>query len=50
MQRGSPLTLGCSAGSTACWMLILGTRIYIVIRCRPTGISTLNVRVCEMEN
>uniref|UniRef100_M1DYG9 Matrix metalloprotease 1 n=1 Tax=Solanum tuberosum TaxID=4113 RepID=M1DYG9_SOLTU len=44
MQRGSPLTLECSAGSTACRMLILGTCVCITIRCRPTGISTWNVR------
>ncbi|WMV29331.1 hypothetical protein MTR67_022716 [Solanum verrucosum] len=25
MQEGSPLILECSAGSTTCWMLILGT-------------------------
>ncbi|WMV09719.1 hypothetical protein MTR67_003104 [Solanum verrucosum] len=50
MQRGSPLTLECSTGSTTCWMLILGTCVCIVIRCRSTGISTLNVRVCEMES
>ncbi|WMV08565.1 hypothetical protein MTR67_001950 [Solanum verrucosum] len=31
------------------WMLILITWVYIIIRCRPTGISTLNVRVCELE-
>ncbi|WMV15719.1 hypothetical protein MTR67_009104 [Solanum verrucosum] len=30
-------------------MLIWGTCICIVIRCRPTGISTWNVRVCELE-
>ncbi|WMV57493.1 hypothetical protein MTR67_050878 [Solanum verrucosum] len=31
-------------------MLIRGTCICIVIRCRPTGINTLNVRVCELES
>ncbi|WMV40801.1 hypothetical protein MTR67_034186 [Solanum verrucosum] len=50
MQGGSPLTLECSVGSTTCRMLIRGTCICIVIRCRPTGISTWNVRVCELEN
>ncbi|WMV45667.1 hypothetical protein MTR67_039052 [Solanum verrucosum] len=49
MQGGSPLTLSCSTGSTRCWMLILVTCVCITIRCRPTGISTLNVRVCELE-
>ncbi|WMV49862.1 hypothetical protein MTR67_043247 [Solanum verrucosum] len=29
------------------WMLILVTCVYIIIRCRPIGISTLNVRVYE---
>ncbi|WMV54245.1 hypothetical protein MTR67_047630 [Solanum verrucosum] len=29
-----------------CWMLILVTYVDIIIRCRPNGISTLNVRVC----
>ncbi|WMV07444.1 hypothetical protein MTR67_000829 [Solanum verrucosum] len=33
-----------------CCMLILGTCVCIIIRCRPTGISTLNVRVCELES
>ncbi|WMV22880.1 hypothetical protein MTR67_016270 [Solanum verrucosum] len=28
-------------------MLILVTCVCIIIRCRPTGINTLNVRVCE---
>ncbi|WMV30583.1 hypothetical protein MTR67_023968 [Solanum verrucosum] len=28
-------------------MMILVTCICIIIRCRPTGISTLNVRACE---
>ncbi|WMV24418.1 hypothetical protein MTR67_017803 [Solanum verrucosum] len=49
MQGDSPLTLECSTRSTACWMLILVTCVCIIIRCRPTGISTLNVRVCELE-
>ncbi|WMV33924.1 hypothetical protein MTR67_027309 [Solanum verrucosum] len=34
-------------GSTMHWMPILVTCVCIIIRCRPTGISTLNVRVCE---
>ncbi|WMV31345.1 hypothetical protein MTR67_024730 [Solanum verrucosum] len=50
MQRGSPLTLKYSTGSTANQMLALGTCVCIIIRCRPTGISTLNVRVCELES
>ncbi|WMV14258.1 hypothetical protein MTR67_007643 [Solanum verrucosum] len=29
------------------WMPILVTCVCIIIRCKPTGISTLNVRVCE---
>ncbi|WMV09543.1 hypothetical protein MTR67_002928 [Solanum verrucosum] len=29
------------------WMLILVTCICIIKRCRPNGISTLNVRACE---
>ncbi|WMV23816.1 hypothetical protein MTR67_017201 [Solanum verrucosum] len=45
MQRGSSLTLKYSTGSTANRMLALGNCVCI-IRCRPTGISTLNVRVC----
>ncbi|WMV14060.1 hypothetical protein MTR67_007445 [Solanum verrucosum] len=49
MQGGSQLILECSAGSTTCWMLILGTCVCIIIRCRPTGISTWNVRVCELD-
>ncbi|WMV24328.1 hypothetical protein MTR67_017713 [Solanum verrucosum] len=28
-------------------MLILVTCVCIIIRCRPTDISTLDVRVCE---
>ncbi|WMV09966.1 hypothetical protein MTR67_003351 [Solanum verrucosum] len=44
MQGGLPLTLECSVGSTAYWMLILGTCVCIIIRCRPTGIRTWNVR------
>ncbi|WMV14499.1 hypothetical protein MTR67_007884 [Solanum verrucosum] len=44
MQRGSTLTLKCSTRSTANRMLALGTCVCIIIRCRPTGISTLNVR------
>ncbi|WMV19490.1 hypothetical protein MTR67_012875 [Solanum verrucosum] len=32
------------------WMLILVTCVCIIIRCRPTGISTFNVRVCELES
>ncbi|WMV08218.1 hypothetical protein MTR67_001603 [Solanum verrucosum] len=28
-------------------MLILVTCVCIIRRCRPTGISTLNVRVCK---
>ncbi|WMV52073.1 hypothetical protein MTR67_045458 [Solanum verrucosum] len=31
------------------WMPILVTCVCIIRRCRPTGISTLNVRVCELE-
>ncbi|WMV39804.1 hypothetical protein MTR67_033189 [Solanum verrucosum] len=50
MQRGSPLTLKYSTGSTANWMLALGTCVCIIIRCRSTGISTLNVRLCELES
>ncbi|WMV07580.1 hypothetical protein MTR67_000965, partial [Solanum verrucosum] len=49
-QGGSPLTLECSAGSTACWVLILDTYVCIIRRCRTTGISTWNVRVCELES
>uniref|UniRef100_M1CPC2 Late blight resistance protein n=1 Tax=Solanum tuberosum TaxID=4113 RepID=M1CPC2_SOLTU len=51
MQGSSPLTLSAQVGSTRRWMLILVTCICICIirRCRPTGISTLNVRVCELE-
>ncbi|WMV23635.1 hypothetical protein MTR67_017020 [Solanum verrucosum] len=49
MQGGSPQTLSAQAGSTRCWMLILVTCVCIIIRCRPTDISTLNVRVCELE-
>ncbi|WMV37627.1 hypothetical protein MTR67_031012 [Solanum verrucosum] len=30
-------------------MLILVTCVCIIIRCRPTSISILNVRVCESE-
>ncbi|WMV42504.1 hypothetical protein MTR67_035889 [Solanum verrucosum] len=30
-------------------MLILVTYVCIIRRCKPTGISTLNVRVCELE-
>ncbi|WMV30525.1 hypothetical protein MTR67_023910 [Solanum verrucosum] len=30
-------------------MLIMVTCVCIMIRCRPTGISTLNVQVCELE-
>ncbi|WMV52169.1 hypothetical protein MTR67_045554 [Solanum verrucosum] len=30
-----------------CWMLILVTCVCIIRECRPTGISTLNIRVCE---
>ncbi|WMV46148.1 hypothetical protein MTR67_039533 [Solanum verrucosum] len=30
-----------------CWMLNLVTCVCIVKRCRPVGISTLNVRVYE---
>ncbi|WMV45706.1 hypothetical protein MTR67_039091 [Solanum verrucosum] len=30
-------------------MPILVTCVCIIIRCMPTGISTLNVRVCELE-
>ncbi|WMV07956.1 hypothetical protein MTR67_001341 [Solanum verrucosum] len=29
------------------WMLILVTCVCIIIRRRPNGISTLNVRVCK---
>ncbi|WMV59822.1 hypothetical protein MTR67_053207 [Solanum verrucosum] len=50
MQGGSPLTLECSTRSTARWMLILVTCVCTIIRCRPTGISTLNVRICELES
>ncbi|WMV34050.1 hypothetical protein MTR67_027435 [Solanum verrucosum] len=50
MQGGSPLTLECSTGSTACWMLVLVTCAYIIIICRLTGINTLNVRVCDLES
>ncbi|WMV49702.1 hypothetical protein MTR67_043087 [Solanum verrucosum] len=32
-----------------CWMLILVTCVCIIRRCRSIGISTLNVRVCELE-
>ena len=32
-----------------CRLLIWDTWICIMKRCRPTGISTLNVRVCELE-
>ncbi|WMV34345.1 hypothetical protein MTR67_027730 [Solanum verrucosum] len=48
MQGGLPLTLKCSTGSTACRVLILGTCVCIVIRCRPTDISILNVQVCKL--
>ncbi|WMV34355.1 hypothetical protein MTR67_027740 [Solanum verrucosum] len=50
MQGGSLLTLKCSTGSTACRVLILGTCVCIIIRCRPTGISTMNIRVCKLES
>ncbi|WMV26514.1 hypothetical protein MTR67_019899 [Solanum verrucosum] len=50
MQGGSPLTLECSTGSTVYWMMILRTCVCIVIRCRPTGISTWNVRECELDS
>ncbi|WMV42348.1 hypothetical protein MTR67_035733 [Solanum verrucosum] len=49
MQEGSPLTMKCSTGSTVRRMPILVNYICIIRRCRPTGISTLNVRVCELE-
>ncbi|WMV07152.1 hypothetical protein MTR67_000537 [Solanum verrucosum] len=50
MQGGSPLTLECSTGSTGHWMPILVIYACIIRRCRPTGISTLNVRVCDSWN
>ncbi|WMV58025.1 hypothetical protein MTR67_051410 [Solanum verrucosum] len=31
------------------WMLTLVTCVCIIKRCRPSGISLLNVRVCELE-
>ncbi|WMV41259.1 hypothetical protein MTR67_034644 [Solanum verrucosum] len=46
MQGGSPTDSRVHTGSTMSWMLILVTFVCIVIRYRPTGISTLNVRVC----
>ncbi|WMV32399.1 hypothetical protein MTR67_025784 [Solanum verrucosum] len=49
MQGGSPTHSGVLIGSTMCWMSILVTCVCIIIRCKPTGISTLNVRVCELE-
>ncbi|WMV51707.1 hypothetical protein MTR67_045092 [Solanum verrucosum] len=49
MQGGSPTNCECSTGSTRHWMLILVTCVFIIRRCRPTGISTLNVPVCELE-
>ncbi|WMV33578.1 hypothetical protein MTR67_026963 [Solanum verrucosum] len=32
------------------WMLILVTCVCIIRNCIPTGISTLNVRVCKLES
>ncbi|WMV24953.1 hypothetical protein MTR67_018338 [Solanum verrucosum] len=29
------------------WMLIMVTCVCSIIRCRPNGISTMNIRVCE---
>ncbi|WMV14524.1 hypothetical protein MTR67_007909 [Solanum verrucosum] len=46
MQRGSPIDSELLTESTMRWMLILVTCVCIIIRSRPTGISTLNVRVC----
>ncbi|WMV40986.1 hypothetical protein MTR67_034371 [Solanum verrucosum] len=49
MQRGLPTDSELLTRSTMHWMPILFTYVCIIIRCRPTGISTLNVRVCELE-
>ncbi|WMV17168.1 hypothetical protein MTR67_010553 [Solanum verrucosum] len=49
MQGSSPTDSECSTGLTRRWMLILVTCVCIIIRCRPTDISTLKVRVCELE-
>ncbi|WMV24847.1 hypothetical protein MTR67_018232 [Solanum verrucosum] len=49
MQGCSPTDSELLTGSTMHWMSILVTYVCIIIRCRPTGISTLNVRVCELE-
>uniref|UniRef100_M1DKW1 Late blight resistance protein n=1 Tax=Solanum tuberosum TaxID=4113 RepID=M1DKW1_SOLTU len=38
----------CSIGSTRRWMLIMITCISIIKRSRPNGISTFNVRACEV--
>ncbi|WMV19871.1 hypothetical protein MTR67_013256 [Solanum verrucosum] len=50
MQRGSPTDSGVLTGSTMRWMPILVTCVCIIVRCRPTDISTLNVRVCELDS
>ncbi|WMV29341.1 hypothetical protein MTR67_022726 [Solanum verrucosum] len=50
MQRGSPTDSGVLTGSMMRQMPILVTCVCIIIRCRTTGISTLNVRVCELES
>ncbi|WMV57444.1 hypothetical protein MTR67_050829 [Solanum verrucosum] len=49
MQGGSPTNSGVLTRSTMRCMPILVTCVCIIIKCRPTGISTLNVRVCELE-
>ncbi|WMV29820.1 hypothetical protein MTR67_023205 [Solanum verrucosum] len=49
MQRGSPTDSKLLTESTMHWMLILVTCVCIIRLCRPTGISTLNVRVCELK-
>ncbi|WMV37853.1 hypothetical protein MTR67_031238 [Solanum verrucosum] len=49
MQGGSPTDSECSNGSTRHCVMIVVTCVCIIRRCRTTDISTLNVRVCELE-
>lgn len=49
MKEGLPTDCEILTGSTVRWMLILVTCVYIITQARPTYISALNVRVCELE-
>lgn len=49
MQGDSPTDSGVLYWITTALDVDPVTSVCIIIRCRTTGISTLNVRVCELE-